>query len=94
MILRDVEQHFLDRAVENISKNLDREIKKGKIAEGEKAAILSRIDAVTDLAAIARADFAIEAVPEQLELKRRSWRKRIGCCARRPFSPRIRLRSP
>lgn len=71
VILRDVERRFLDRAVETISKNLDREIKKGKIAEGEKKAILSRIDAVTDLEAISRADLAIEAVPEQLELKRR-----------------------
>ncbi len=71
VILRDVERQFLDRAIENISKNLDREIRKGKLAEGEKAAILRRIDAVTDLDSISRADLAIEAVPEQLELKRR-----------------------
>src|SRR5579872_1609347 len=71
VILRDIERQFLDRAVENISKNLDREIRKGKLADAEKAAILSRIDAVTDLDSISRADLAIEAVPEQLELKRR-----------------------
>ena len=71
VVLRDVERQFLDRAVENISKNLDREIRKGKLADAEKAAILSRIDAVTDLDSISRADLAIEAVPEQLELKRR-----------------------
>ena len=70
VILRDVETRFLDRALDTISKNLDREIKKGTIAAADKPEILKRIEPVTDLAAIARADFAIEAVPERIELKR------------------------
>jgi len=70
VILRDIEQRFLDRALETISKNLDREIKRAKLAEAEKPSILARIDAVTKMDAIARADFVIEAVPEQLDLKR------------------------
>ena len=70
VILRDVEQRFLDRALDTISKNLDRELRKGKIAEAEKPSILARIDPVTKMEAISRADFVIEAVPEQLELKR------------------------
>ena len=69
VILRDVERRFLDRALETISKNLDREIKKGKAAEAEKPSILSRIETATKMEAISRADFVIEAVPEQLELK-------------------------
>jgi 3-hydroxybutyryl-CoA dehydrogenase len=71
VILRDVEQRFLDRALDTISKNLDRELRKGKIAESEKPSILARIDLVTKIEAISRADFVIEAVPEQLELKRK-----------------------
>ena len=70
VILRDVEQHYLDRAVETISKNLDREIKKGTVAPGDKPKILARVKPVTELAAIERADFAVEAVPERIELKR------------------------
>jgi 3-hydroxybutyryl-CoA dehydrogenase len=70
VILRDVDQRFLDRALDTISKNLDREVRKGKFAEAEKPSILARIDPVTKIEAISRADFAIEAVPEQLELKR------------------------
>jgi len=69
VILRDVEKRFLDRGLDTISKNLDREIKKGKIAETEKAAALARIDATTDGSRLAVADFVVEAVPEQLELK-------------------------
>jgi len=70
VILRDVDQRYLDSALGTISKNLDREIKKGKLSESEKPAVLSRIKTVIDMAAIAPADFAVEAVPEKLEIKR------------------------
>jgi len=70
VILRDVEQRFLDGALETIAKNLDREIKKGKVAEAEKPTILARVEPAMKMEAISRADFAIEAVPERLELKR------------------------
>jgi 3-hydroxybutyryl-CoA dehydrogenase len=70
VILREVEQRFLDRGLDTINKNLDREIKKGKLPEAEKAAVLARLIPVTDLSAIANADFVVEAVPEKLELKR------------------------
>jgi 3-hydroxybutyryl-CoA dehydrogenase len=70
VILRDVDQRYLDSALDTISKNLDREIKKGKLPESEKPAVLSLIKTVIDMAAIAPADFAVEAVPEKLEIKR------------------------
>ena len=70
VILRDVDQKSLDRAIDTISKNLDREVKKGMLAESEKPAVLARLKPVTDMAAIAAADFAVEAVPEKLEIKR------------------------
>jgi 3-hydroxybutyryl-CoA dehydrogenase len=69
VILRDIEPRFLDRALETIAKNLDREIKKNKISDAEKSAALARIQPVTDMQALASADFAVEAVPEQLDLK-------------------------
>jgi 3-hydroxybutyryl-CoA dehydrogenase len=69
VILRDLKKEFLDRAVATIEKNLDREVKKGKLAEADKPAILARIEPATDAAALAAADFAVEAVPEQLDLK-------------------------
>ena len=70
VILRDVEQRFLDRALETIGKNFDREIKKGKLTEAEKPVVLARLKPVTDMAAIAAADFLVEAVPEKLDIKR------------------------
>jgi len=71
VILRDVEKRFLDRGLETIAKNLDREVKKGKLAEADKAVVVARIKPVTDVAALAEADFCVEAVPEQLDLKLR-----------------------
>ena len=69
VILRDVETRFLERAIETIAKNLDREIKKGKLDTAGKTKALGRIHATTEFSEIARADFVIEAVPERLELK-------------------------
>jgi 3-hydroxybutyryl-CoA dehydrogenase len=70
VILRDVEQRFLDRALDTIGKNLDREIKKGKLPEAEKGSVLARLRPVTHMTAVATADFVVEAVPEKLEIKR------------------------
>jgi len=70
VILRDVEQRYLDRGMDSIAKNLDREIKKGKLAEAEKGTVLARLIPVTDMSAVANADFLVEAVPEKIEIKR------------------------
>ncbi|HYW67921.1 MAG TPA: 3-hydroxybutyryl-CoA dehydrogenase [Candidatus Dormibacteraeota bacterium] len=70
VILRDVEERFLQRGMETIGKNLDREVKKGKLAEADKPAVLARLKAVIDFAAITAADFVVEAVPEKIEIKR------------------------
>jgi 3-hydroxybutyryl-CoA dehydrogenase len=70
VILCDVEQRFLDRGMQTIANNLDREVKKGKLTESEKPQVLARLRPVTDFVAIAAADFVVEAVPEKLEIKR------------------------
>jgi 3-hydroxybutyryl-CoA dehydrogenase len=70
VILRDVEQRYLDRGMDTIAKNLDREIKKGKLAEADKETVLGRLVPVTDMSAVANADFLVEAVPEKIEIKR------------------------
>jgi 3-hydroxybutyryl-CoA dehydrogenase len=69
VILRDVEQRFLDRGLETIAKNLDRELKKEKITAVEKAATLARIEPTLDMGRLTAAEFAVEAVPEQIGLK-------------------------
>ena len=70
VILRDVDQRYLDRGMDTVAKNLDREIKKGKLVEAEKATVLGLLVPVTDMSAVANADFLVEAVPEKIEIKR------------------------
>jgi 3-hydroxybutyryl-CoA dehydrogenase len=69
VLLRDVDKRFLDRGLETIGKNLGREVIKGKITEADKSAALARIQPVTDNLALVAADFVVEAVPEQRDLK-------------------------
>jgi 3-hydroxybutyryl-CoA dehydrogenase len=71
VIMRDVEKRFLDRGLDTINKNLEREVKKGKLSEDDVPVIVARIKPTTEMAALADADFVVEAVPEQLDLKLR-----------------------
>jgi 3-hydroxybutyryl-CoA dehydrogenase len=69
VILHDLEQSFLDRAVSTITRNLDREVAKGKISADDKLSALSRISPTSQNAALAGADFIIEAVIENFGTK-------------------------
>jgi 3-hydroxybutyryl-CoA dehydrogenase len=69
VVLHDVERQQLDKAVATIAGNLDREVAKNKITADDKSAALARIFAATDAAALAQADFIIEAVIEDFEVK-------------------------
>jgi 3-hydroxybutyryl-CoA dehydrogenase len=69
VVLCDVEQRLLDRAVGAITKNLDREVAKNKITSEENASALQRIQPVTDRGKLADCDFVIEAATEKFEIK-------------------------
>jgi 3-hydroxybutyryl-CoA dehydrogenase len=69
VILCDVEQRFLDRGIAMITKNLEREVAKNKIAAEDKAAALKKIEPVTDRARLAGCDFIVEAATEKFEIK-------------------------
>ena len=69
VLLCDVEQRFLDRALASIRTNLGREAVKGKLAGGDVDASLARITVVIDREALRAADFAVEAASERFEIK-------------------------
>jgi 3-hydroxybutyryl-CoA dehydrogenase len=69
VVLHDLEQRFLERAVSTIGKNLDREVAKNKLSAGEKDAALSRITLSLEAESLGVADFVIEAVIEDVETK-------------------------
>lgn len=77
--LRDIKQEFVDRGMDMIRNSLQRFLKKGAITESEMNEVLSRIHATVDLReAVADADLIIEAVPENIELKKAVFREVDG----------------
>lgn len=70
--LRDIEQSFLDKAMEKIRWSLNKMVEKQKLTQGESDRIFSRITPVVDLrTALKDADLLIEAVPEDMNLKKK-----------------------
>ncbi|MDX2127611.1 MAG: 3-hydroxybutyryl-CoA dehydrogenase [Chloroherpetonaceae bacterium] len=68
--LLDIKQEFLEKAISTISKNIDRQVKKGELSEEQKELILKKIQLQTSLeTGAALCDVIIEAVNENLDLK-------------------------
>ncbi|HXM62834.1 MAG TPA: 3-hydroxybutyryl-CoA dehydrogenase [Terriglobales bacterium] len=80
VVLCDVEQRFLDRGLDTIAKNLDREVAKNKISAEEKAAALTRIKPVVERAKLADCDFVIEAATEKFDIKSEIFRDLDRLC--------------
>lgn len=74
VILIDIKQEFLDRAISNISKNLDRQIKKGTITDADKTSTLNNIAIALDLKSASESDLIIEAATENPEIKKQIFR--------------------
>jgi len=73
--LCDLEQRFLERALETIRRNLEREVAKEKITVADKDAALDRIQPVIKREHLADCDFVIEAATEKLEVKTEIFRE-------------------
>jgi 3-hydroxybutyryl-CoA dehydrogenase len=69
VVLCDVEQPFLERAIATITKNLEREVAKNKITIADRDAALERIQPVVKREHLAGCDFVIEAATEKFEIK-------------------------
>jgi 3-hydroxybutyryl-CoA dehydrogenase len=80
VVLCDVEQRFLDRALGAIGKNLEREVTKNKITAADREATLGRITTTMDRAQLKNCDFVIEAATEKFELKAELFRTLDETC--------------
>ena len=69
VVLCDVEQRFLDRGLDTIGKNLDREVAKNKITAADKATALDRITPVLERAKLSECQLVVEAATEKFEIK-------------------------
>lgn len=74
--LIDVNAAQLEKALQTIGKNLDRQVSKGTLTEDQKGATLANITTVTDLAAgVQGADLVVEAATENIDLKLKIFRQ-------------------
>jgi 3-hydroxybutyryl-CoA dehydrogenase len=88
VVLVDRSEELLRRATSVIEKNLERGVAKGTLTSAEKASTLGRIETSTSLERLVTSDFVIEAVNEDLDLKRKIFATLDGLC-----SPQIILAS-
>jgi len=71
VVLRDIEQRFVDKGMAGIKASFDKFKEKGKLTQEAYTDALTRLIPMVDLqTAVKDADFIIEAVPEKLELKK------------------------
>jgi 3-hydroxybutyryl-CoA dehydrogenase len=80
VILCDIEQSFLDRALKTIGANLEREVAKGKITAEDREAALKRIEPVLERKRLAGCDFIVEAATEKFEIKAEIFRELDKLC--------------
>ena len=69
VVMRDVEDEFLQRGLQAIDKSLQRDVDKQRLSAEEKHSIIGRIKSTTELDALSEASFVVEAVTEDLSVK-------------------------
>ncbi|MGB9616992.1 MAG: 3-hydroxybutyryl-CoA dehydrogenase [Desulfomonilaceae bacterium] len=75
VIMNDIAPEFVERGMKTIEKNLERSVSKGKMTAEEKSQIMGRISPSTSLDDFAKADFVVEAIIENLDLKTQVFKK-------------------
>jgi 3-hydroxybutyryl-CoA dehydrogenase len=82
-LLYDVTSELAQRGVQRISENLQRGIEKGKVKQQDKELVLKRLRAVANLLELAECGLIIEAIPEDLALKRSTFTQLSEVCSPR-----------
>jgi len=80
VVMRDIEQRFVDGGMKNIARFLSRSVEKGKLGASEKDAIMGRIKGATDMSELKDVDFVVEAVIEDLDLKKSVFKELDELC--------------
>ena len=69
VVMRDLEDRFVQKGLETIAKNLQRGVDKGKLTASDKDETLGRISGTTKLDDLADCDYVVEAAIEKLDVK-------------------------
>ena len=80
VVMRDIEDAFVERGMKSIDKFLSKSVEKGKLEAKEKDTIMGRIKGTTDMADLKDVDFLVEAVLEDLDLKKKVFKELDELC--------------
>ncbi len=80
MWVRNIDPENPKASLKNIEKNLNRNIKKGRLEEEEKEKILGRIHIVTEHEKLEDCDLVIEAIAEDMEIKKETFKELDSIC--------------
>jgi len=80
VVLRDIKEDFVNRGLAGIEKNMQRLVDKGKIEASEKDAVVGRIQGTVSLEVAKDVDLVIEAVIENMELKKQVFAELDDIC--------------
>ena len=81
VVMRDIEQKFVDNGMAKINKFLGRSVEKGNLSEEEKNKILNKITPTTKLDAVRDCDVVIEAILEDVNLKKNLFKELDAVCS-------------
>jgi 3-hydroxybutyryl-CoA dehydrogenase len=71
IVIRDVEERFVQNGIKSIDQFLSRSVEKGKMSEEEKNDVMARIKPATRMGALKDVDFVIEAIIEDMDVKQK-----------------------
>ena len=80
VVLVDVEQRFIDRGLDTITKNMEREVAKNKLTAEQREAALKSIRTSLDRKQLAECDLVVEAASERFEIKSELFRDLDAIC--------------
>ncbi len=80
VVMRDIEDAFVERGMKSIDKFLSKSVEKGKLEAKDKDTIMGRVKGTTDMADLKDVDFLVEAVLEDLDLKKKVFRELDELC--------------
>jgi 3-hydroxybutyryl-CoA dehydrogenase len=80
IVMRDIEESFVERGLKSIDKFLSKSVEKGKLQSDEKQKIMGRIKGTTKMSDLRDVDFVVEAVIEDLQLKRSVFKELDDLC--------------
>ena len=80
VVFRDMTEEILAKSMAKLEKGLDKQVAKGRMDEAKKADILSRISTTTELTPAADADLVLEAIVENVDIKKNLFKELDGIC--------------